>query len=430
MRSYSVILTLPLLVAGAAGFYVALVRSVHPARRLLCWVLAPAVIDIFAVVELAFLQISTSPTSVKSVLEQSSKTVRWDAFVYTIKNLEPGFQVALAGLVLVTIFFVLLVRARTTTPIRLKTAAQSTEFSTDEMPNRDDRRTMIFVWTMICLVPLTLFVESLVMGRIEGLSVFIHVDSPVVDREIMLIDTLVSFLCLLALVLLAVGKEARTGVWRALRLAEVKYPILAVFFPVAVASVWPVLNYVHDRLLWASYQWGKFDPPSLASYFGLLTPLSLRFFLLALPEEMAWRGYLQPRFIGRYGVGRGIFLVGVVWGAFHFWGDAYGYRSSYLILNLGTRLASMIAVGYVLAWLTIKSRSILPAVIAHAVYNIMAIGRFVLVDNPWWLRILLWSALAYVVFRFDPPETETVTTKTQVAPELSDAKESGSAETA
>jgi membrane protease YdiL (CAAX protease family) len=408
---YAFVLSLSLVVTGAAGYHVALLPCRSPARRLYYWVLLPSAVDILAIIGFASFRSSSRLLPAKSVFEQSASHTGWRAFVETAVNLGPGIQFASAGLVLVAIFFVLLLRGSATAPIGLADTSPSFQAGSEN----DHHRTMIFVWSMICLLPLTELVDYAFMLAVWGHSLLRYLDV----QPTAWVTTLVAALSLLSLVLLAMGKDGRKSLRRSLRLSEIKYPLLAIFFPAAIASVWPLLNYVHDRILWASYQWGRFEPPTLSAYFGAATIALLRYFLLALPEEIAWRGYLQPRFIRRYGLMRGIFLVGVVWGAFHFSGDFALYHSwTHTTTHLVSRVSGTIFLSCPFAWLTLKSRSILPATIAHAVYNMTVVGGVILIVNPWWLGPLLWGGLGYVLFRFDPPGAEETTEPIKgVAPE-------------
>ncbi len=129
-------------------------------------------------------------------------------------------------------------------------------------------------------------------------------------------------------VVLAVGKNGRKVVPEMLRLPRTKYLTTAILIPAVIAHVGPLAFYFHARALWVARGWGKYVPPSPSAFLGLRWISSLWYFVPALVEEMAWRGYLQPWFIRRYGLVRGIFLVGVVWGAFHYFWDFNFYMTA------------------------------------------------------------------------------------------------------
>lgn len=102
---------------------------------------------------------------------------------------------------------------------------------------------------------------------------------------------------------------------------------LGALFPAAIACIWSLCRFLNNRILWSFHELGGSWPPSITSYF--VAPSVLAVWLLpgALAEEVAWRVYLQPRFIQRHGLMRGIFLVGIVWGAFYFSTDFGGYST-------------------------------------------------------------------------------------------------------
>lgn len=72
-----------------------------------------------------------------------------------------------------------------------------------------------------------------------------------------------------------------------------------------------------------------------------------------------------------------------------------------------------VTLSFVLAWLTLRSGSVVPAAIAHTVYNILIFSAFGLpFAGKSTLRIALWAVLAYLLFRYRPapeqPNTEPV----------------------
>lgn len=93
-----------------------------------------------------------------------------------------------------------------------------------------------------------------------------------------------------------------------------------------------------------------------------------------LGEELGWRGYMNQKMEPLLGT-VGICLVGgIVWGLWHFPMDISGYLDgnstfSEMLVSTFGRLAMLTCFGAFLMWLTKKTNSVFPAVIAHFMYN-------------------------------------------------------------
>jgi membrane protease YdiL (CAAX protease family) len=122
-------------------------------------------------------------------------------------------------------------------------------------------------------------------------------------------------------------------------------------------------------------------------------------------EEMNFRGVLQTQFLRRYGVYRGLFLVGIVWAAFHFSSDfSFSGASDFgVVRQLGVRLFMCLTLSFVLGWLTLRSKSLIPAAIAHTLYNVAA-SLNAGPPFPWkaTVRVALLAALAVALFCWWP----------------------------
>lgn len=111
---------------------------------------------------------------------------------------------------------------------------------------------------------------------------------------------------------------------------------------------------------------------------GLLLILAAPFVIVnhaaAFGEEIGWRGFLLPLLIEELGVWKAVLLDGILWGAAHAPLVCFGlnYAGNYPgapwtgILMMVLFAAS---IGIFLSWLTLKSRSIFPACIAHGAVN-------------------------------------------------------------
>ena len=136
---------------------------------------------------------------------------------------------------------------------------------------------------------------------------------------------------------------------------------------------------------------------------------------------MVRRGYLQPRLVKRYGLFRGLVVLSIAWGAFHFQGDfGPALTDGGVSVRFLSRVVTCVVLGLVFSWLTLRSGSILPAALAHGLSNVLKVSSFD--QHPPLARVLeivLWSLLAWVLFRFWPPSVadETSAQGLAVAPE-------------
>ena len=93
-----------------------------------------------------------------------------------------------------------------------------------------------------------------------------------------------------------------------------------------------------------------------------------------LGEELGWRGYMNQKMEPLVGTSGTCLIGGIVWGLWHLPMDIVGYLGGNGTLSetLGStfvRLAMLTCFGAFLMWLTKKTDSVFPAVIAHFMYN-------------------------------------------------------------
>ncbi len=95
--------------------------------------------------------------------------------------------------------------------------------------------------------------------------------------------------------------------------------------------------------------------------------------LATFGEEFGWRGYLLPKLMP-LGSRKAMLLIGLIWGVWHwpviFMGYEYGFKyPGYPWAGPLLFLWVTFGFGTFLAWLTLRSKSIWPAVIGHAAIN-------------------------------------------------------------
>lgn len=374
-------------------------------RRIVLSVFLP----VLAGVALMFTHLAYLSGRSRSVLESTGRIVADRIHsAQTVFWKLPGFQFSLVGLLLIGIFTSRLAFGISTLPLALRGLHADGPGSW--------RRLQLLLWFLVSLVFLPLVLLSFLA---IGVPLFLTSRLPSYVRSdwFSRLSPIIEGVIVLGIALAILGKDGRATARSSIRLPDLKWSSLALVFPIAIDIFISVGQYVLDRAQWAAHDFAKFGPPNLASYFEVPEIWLLLLFFGAFCEEVIFRGLLQTRFIHRYGLYRGIFLVGIVWAAFHFFSDFSFTHFTYqeALNKLCFRLLMCVALNFVLAWLTLCSESILPAATAHALYNVLVYSP---IGPPFpgkdVLRVALWAVLAYVLFRYWPVPSEmklgTVTT--------------------
>lgn len=405
-----IFLLLPVTFASVAGYFVCFWPGDHPTSRVFRIVCLPA-LGGFGLMLSRFLYL-TKPYS--SVLETMSRTIRGTNWVQWLWRLPSGFHFCLVGLLLILVFTSRLAFGIATLPLALPRTSVL-KFGDDE----SWRWIQILIWVLVgpffladdVLAWLTMGIPMILSLRLPA-----YIQSVWFSRGTSLLECLP-----LMLALGIAGRQNRQALRALIRVPQYVYFAIATAFPIGIAVFMSVGQYLLDRAAWAAHDFGKLDPPQFGSYFDLPEPWLLLLFLAALLEETIFRGVLQPRFLQRYGLYRGIFLVGIVWAAFHFSSDFWFSRrpAQGALFQLGFRVFMCVALSFVLGWLTLRSQSIFPAAVAHALYNVLVYSNF----GPDFLgksvvRVALWGLLALLLFRYWPVRVESdPSTEVALAPE-------------
>lgn len=397
----------PIIFAGAAGYFICFWPGAHPVRRILALVFLPTLASLGLLFSL-FVHLN-EPYS--SVLESTGSAVshRINGAQGMLWNLPQAFQFSLIGLVLIAIFTSRLAFGIAALPLALpeRHCLQSEDFGFW-------RRLQMLLWF---LVSFTFFVPSL-LSFVTIAIPFLRISrlpSYVQSAWFWRASPIAEVVIAVGITLCIMGKEGGQTVRSSIRLPTLSWSLLALAFPACIDLLISTGQYAVDRAHWAAHDFGRLGPPQFGSYFGVPDVWFLLLFFAAFFEEVIFRGLLQPRFIHRYGLYRGIFLVGIVWAAFHFYLDFSfsHFTDAEVFLKLGFRIFMCVTLSFVLAWLTLRSGSVVPAAIAHTVYNILIFSAFGLpFAGKSTLRIALWAVLAYLLFRYRPapeqPNTEPV----------------------
>jgi membrane protease YdiL (CAAX protease family) len=389
---------LPIVFAGAAGYFVCFWPGNHPIRRILVLILLPVVIGLGSLIICP----DHFAGPARSVLDSAGSIVAHQVpWAQTMLWKAPqGVQFTLVGLLLIAIFVSRLAFGVASLPLSLPakyvSQPEDPEFS---------RRLNLLIWFLVSLTFLAGGLLSLVTFGVP-FTLTSRVPPYVYSEWFTRLSSIIQGALVLGIALSIVGKDGRATIRRSIRLPDVRWPLLALAFPIGIDILISAGQYAFDRVQWSTHGFGTLYRPQLALYFKVPEIWWLLvLFVAAFFEEVIFRGLLQTRFILRYGMYRGVFLVGIVWAAFHFYSDFSFRHFTYqeAIFQLCFRLFLCTALNFVLSWLTLRSESIVPASIAHALFNAFVFSPI----GPSFagkevLRIALWATLAYVLFRYWP----------------------------
>ena len=115
------------------------------------------------------------------------------------------------------------------------------------------------------------------------------------------------------------------------RCVQVRAPLGWALFALFIPLSWTLV----PGLIYAATHGGigRIDPAGLAPVIG---PSLLAITTGPLGEEAGWRGYLQPRMLGRYSPLSATLLIGVIWSIWHvplYYGSAFASPSAALIFT-------------------------------------------------------------------------------------------------
>lgn len=154
------------------------------------------------------------------------------------------------------------------------------------------------------------------------------------------------------------------------------------FYILAVLLPW--LYVESGYLLTVAVSHGAFDREYLrtvtadarnAYMFPLMAVVSGVFFSFGgLGEELGWRGYMMPKLIKLFGMGKAVIIGGVIWGIWH-WPLTYAGHNfgtdykGYPWVGFGWMIFLCVFMGILLTFVTVKTGSVWPAAILHATNN-------------------------------------------------------------
>lgn len=167
------------------------------------------------------------------------------------------------------------------------------------------------------------------------------------------------------ILLLAAGKEKRAVCGLSFRNGKVSAWMILLF--VALYFLRTAISLaLSGQLAYLSLIFGN------ASTWIMMAALFVNFFIVYLAflgEEYGWRYYLQPLLQKKFGLRKGVILLGIVWGLWHLPVDFFYYtQDSGLVMAVAQQI-TCITVGIFFAYAYMKTQNIWVPVILHFLNN-------------------------------------------------------------
>jgi uncharacterized protein len=164
------------------------------------------------------------------------------------------------------------------------------------------------------------------------------------------------------------------------RFPRTRFVVLAVFGPVGVCAI------VYGALWFSGLAILQNDLKDVGSswLFALGFLLSA---VGALGEEIGWRGFLAPLLARRVGFATVVWFSWLPWFLFYLWlfFQAGSYSKTAFGIQIATIGTLLFGLNVLLVWLRLKTGSLWPPVLFHAIHNFLAFNPVTLASShrPW-----------------------------------------------
>jgi len=163
---------------------------------------------------------------------------------------------------------------------------------------------------------------------------------------------------------------------------------ICLIFGIACLGIW--INALIKGSVWSS------SSPGFIS----LVRLTLMMVVFGGLEELGWRGLLLPALSKFFQVQIAAMIVGVVWGLWHlplfFMHGAAQYRSDFSVFMI-----QVIGMGFVLAWLYGRTKSVFICVLFHAFSNAVSSSGLSSPSGNGVVIALLWLVIGLILLLLD-----------------------------
>ena len=216
------------------------------------------------------------------------------------------------------------------------------------------------------LVPKRFFIGYLVFTCIMVICAIVSMFVPQIKWVMMTQSILMLGSIIVGILMLTEQKEKREAY--GLRWKQTKTTTYVVSLFILLYFVRTVIGAMIENKLHNQLQILK-QPTTWIVFMSLILSYFL-VFVAFLGEEYGWRYYLQPILQKRYGMIKGVLILGIVWGIWHLPLNLFYYNNlSYGIQSILAQQITCISLGIFFAYAYMKTESIWCVVILHFLNN-------------------------------------------------------------
>lgn len=248
-------------------------------------------------------------------------------------------------------------------------------------------------------LPKAFYVTFLVMTVLLVLvciaGVFVPVNALIVTNQIVIIGSLI---CLAEL---AVLKRERRREWGLSLTVNWKKALAGAGL---FAVIYLVLSGLSAAVSWAmgedisAYRLN----PMLWMWVMVILPLNFVLsFTAFFGEEYGWRYYLQPILQQKFGLRRGVIVLGLLWGIWHLPINLFYYSPETSLQSILGQLAVCVSFGVFFGWVYMRTKNIWAVTLIHFLNNNLGMALFQVSAEgvEWtWGSLLVSAALYFAVF--------------------------------
>lgn len=190
------------------------------------------------------------------------------------------------------------------------------------------------------------------------------------------ISFLVYGVSLIGLVELLILKKKRREVWGLRLTKNWKWSLIGVgifvLIYIAICAVSMGITY----LMGGSMETYSLNP-YWANWIFMVLPLNLLLsFTAFFGEEYGWRYYLQPALQDRFGMKKGVLLLGLLWGIWHVPINLFYYSPSTSIQSILVQLAGCVGMGIFFGWVYLRTQNVWAVTMIHFLNNNLGMALF------------------------------------------------------